>query len=67
MDCIRKSDLVEPYTVHKCELSNLHFGGVRNVNVREEFTIVTGMGSCKSGLIWRTTEGVDSSIGMDNL
>ena len=48
MDCVYsiwKADLLGPYTVHKCELSNLLYIGVRNINVREQFAIVTGMGS----------------------
>ena len=45
VDCIRKSDILELYTVHRCELSNLRYNGFRNVNVREAFAIVTGMGS----------------------
>ena len=42
VDCMRKSDMLELYTVHKCELLNLRYGRFRNVNVREEFAIVTG-------------------------
>ena len=31
--------------MHKRELSNLSYDGVRNVDMREELTIVTGMSS----------------------